>query len=164
VHQHPERAKPRFSGSYPPATCFNTIKTTMCRACRPGNATFPSAVCRRSGVSFCSATRARLHPHTLKSLKLDVPASTRCFPPVPIGRNEPKLPRLPFCRPRVDASLAVPGRPAEVVNKMITADKAPIGPDTSSDNRDYLGRTKALHCSMRCAWAFACTMQRGMRM
>ncbi len=80
---------------------------------------------------------------TLKSLKLDVPASDAMFPGGPgsdaINNN------CLACR-SADHVLNQPSlsREAwqEVVNKMITAYKAPVSPDDAKAIVDYLARTK----------------------
>jgi hypothetical protein len=72
---------------------------------------------------------------SLKSLKLDVPTSDAMFPAGPGSDainnnhvlNQPSLSRAAW---------------QEVVNKMITAYKAPIGPDDAKVIVDYLVRTK----------------------
>jgi hypothetical protein len=82
---------------------------------------------------------------TLKSLKLDVPTSDAMFPAGPgldaINNN------CLACH-SADHVLNQPSlsREAwqEVVNKMITAYKAPVSPDDAKAIVDYLARTKGL--------------------
>jgi Quinohemoprotein amine dehydrogenase A, alpha subunit, haem binding len=80
---------------------------------------------------------------TLKSLKLDVPASDAMFPAGP-GSNAMNNNCL-ACH-SADHVLNQPSLSREgwqeVVNKMITAYKAPISPDDAKTIVDYLARTK----------------------
>jgi len=84
-----------------------------------------------------------LHTLQLKSVKIDLPDSTRCSPAVPVRMRSTQLPRL-FTRPAwyepagvVEASLA-----AEV-NKMINNYKAPVAPEDVATIVDYLTSLKA---------------------
>ena len=80
---------------------------------------------------------------TLKSLKLDVPTSDMLFPAGP-GSNEINNNCL-ACH-SADHVLNQPSLSSvdwqEVVDKMITAYKAPISPDDAKAIVDYLVRTK----------------------
>ena len=79
---------------------------------------------------------------TLKSLKLDVPASEAMFP----GPGSDAINNNCLACHSADHVLNQPSlsREAwqEVVNKMITAYKAPISPDDAKAIVDYLIRTK----------------------
>ena len=79
---------------------------------------------------------------TLKSLKLDVPTSDAMFP----GSGSDAINNTCLACHSADHVLNQPSlsREAwqEVVNKMITAYKAPIGPDDVKAIVDYLVRTK----------------------
>ncbi len=79
---------------------------------------------------------------TLKSLKLDVPASDAMFP----GPGSDAINNNCLACHSADHVLNQPSlsREAwqEVVNKMITAYKAPISPDDAKAIVDYLIRTK----------------------
>ena len=79
---------------------------------------------------------------TLKSLKLDVPASDAMFP----GPGSDAINNNCLACHSADHVLNQPSlsREAwqEVVNKMITAYKAPISPDDAKAIVDYLVRTK----------------------
>ena len=85
---------------------------------------------------------------TLKSLKLDVPTSDTMFP---AGPGSDAINNNCIACHSADHVLNQPSlsREAwqEVVNKMITAYKAPVGPDDAKAIVDYLVRTKALHKS-----------------
>jgi len=80
---------------------------------------------------------------TLKSLKLDVPASDAMFPG---GPGSDAINNNCLACHSADHVLNQPSlsREAwqEVVNKMITAYKAPVSPDDAKAIVDYLARTK----------------------
>jgi hypothetical protein len=80
---------------------------------------------------------------TLKSLKLDVPTSDAMFPP---GPGSDVINNNCLACHSADHVLNQPSlsRDAwqEVVNKMITAYKAPVSPEDSKAIVDYLVRTK----------------------
>jgi mono/diheme cytochrome c family protein len=79
---------------------------------------------------------------TLKSLKLDVPSSDAMFP----GSGADAINNNCLACHSADHVLNQPSlsREAwhEVVNKMITAYKAPVSPDDAKAIVDYLARTK----------------------
>jgi cytochrome c5 len=79
----------------------------------------------------------------LKSLKLDVPTSDAMFPP---GPGSDAINNNCLACHSADHVLNQPSlsREAwqEVVNKMITAYKAPVSPDDAKAIVDYLARTK----------------------
>jgi cytochrome c5 len=79
---------------------------------------------------------------TLKSLKLDVPTSDAMFP----GPGSDAINNNCLACHSADHVLNQPSlsREAwqEVVNKMITAYKAPVSPDDAKAIVDYLARTK----------------------
>jgi hypothetical protein len=91
-----------------------------------------------------------LHPDqaatitTLKSLKLDVPISDAMFP----GPGSDAINNNCLACHSADHVLNQPSLPREawqeVVNKMITAYKAPISPDDAKAIVDYLARTKGV--------------------
>jgi hypothetical protein len=91
-----------------------------------------------------------LHPDqaatitTLKSLKLDVPSSDAMFP----GPGSDAINNNCLACHSADHVLNQPSLPREawqeVVNKMITAYKAPISPDDAKAIVDYLARTKGV--------------------
>jgi len=70
------------------------------------------------------------------------PAATRCSRWSGIGCDQQQLSRLPLGRPCVEPAFAVRAAWQEVVNKMITAYKAPVSPDDAKAIVDYLVRTK----------------------
>jgi cytochrome c5 len=80
---------------------------------------------------------------TLKSLKLDVPSSDTMFP---AGPGSDAINNNCLACHSADHVLNQPSLSREswqeVVNKMITAYKAPISPDDAKAIVDYLARTK----------------------
>ena len=104
----------------------------------------------RAILPMAAALALVLSPHpgqaatitTLKSLKLDVPTSDAMFP----GPGSDAINNNCLACHSADHVLNQPSlsREAwrEVVNKMITAYKAPVSPDDAKAIVDYLTRTK----------------------
>ena len=80
---------------------------------------------------------------TLKSLKLDIPTGDAIFP---AGPGSDAINNNCLACHSADHVLNQPSLPREawqeVVNKMITAYKAPVSPDDAKAIVDYLARTK----------------------